>query len=87
MQWEKKKLYPINDLNQHKTRGHKQRINKTRSKTSHQEKLLSQRMVGHWNSLQDDVINAHSVNSFKHGLTLSQTTNFRLFQTQRVCRR
>ena len=63
-------LFPINNLNQHHTRGHKQRIFKTHSRLLIGKNSVSQRIVDRWNSLPEYVVNAHNVNSFKHGLNM-----------------
>ena len=67
---EKEMLFPINNLNQHHTRGHKQRIFKTHSRLLIRKNSFSQRIVDRWNSLPEDVVNAHSVNSFKNSLNI-----------------
>ena len=63
-------LFPINNLNQHHARGHKQRIFKSHSRLLIRKNSFSQRIVDHWNSLPEDVVNAHSVKSFKHSLDI-----------------
>ena len=63
---EKEMLFPINNLNQHHTRGCKQRIFKTHNRLLVRKNPISKRIVDHWNSLPEDIVNAHNLNSLKH---------------------
>ena len=49
-----------------KTRGHRMKIEKNRSKSNIRKYFFSQRVVNEWNKLPENVIEAESVNSFKN---------------------
>ena len=49
-----------------KTRGHKYKMEKKRSRLEIRKNFFSQRIVNEWNSLPDYVIEAESINSFKN---------------------
>jgi len=49
-----------------KTRGHRYKIEKIRSRLDIRKNYFSQRVVNHWNNLPDKVVSAESVNSFKN---------------------
>jgi hypothetical protein len=58
-------IFPIRKTN---TRGHKHKILKKHCRTNRRKYSLSQRVVDHWNSLPDKVVEASSVNSFKSSI-------------------
>ena len=62
---DKNKLFPKNDILQHTTRGHNQRIFKKHSYTNVRKSSFSQRIVEDWNRLPEDLIVCKTVNSFK----------------------
>ena len=49
-----------------KTRGHRMKLEKNRSKSNIRKYFFSQRVVNEWNGLPESVIEAESVNSFKN---------------------
>ena len=48
------------------TRGHKYKLQKSRSRLDIRKHYFSQRVVDKWNSLPADIVQAQSVNSFKN---------------------
>ena len=50
------------------TRGHKHNIFKKHCRTNRRKYSFSQRVVDHWNSLPDKVVEASSVDSFKSSI-------------------
>ena len=51
-----------------RTRGHKFKLAKQRSRLEIRRNYFSQRVVNNWNKLPDNVINASTVNTFKNRL-------------------
>ena len=49
-----------------RTRGHRYKLVKSRSKLEVRKNFFSQRVVNEWNSLPSEVVEAESVNSFKN---------------------
>jgi len=60
----KNKLFTLNSHS--KTRGHRHKLIKCRSRLDIRKYFFSQRVVNKWNSLPDGVVEAASVNSFKN---------------------
>jgi hypothetical protein len=58
-------IFPIGKTN---TRGHKPKIFKKHCRTNRRTYSFSQRVVDHWNSLPDKVVEASSVDSFKSSI-------------------
>jgi hypothetical protein len=58
-------IFPIGKTN---TRGHKPKIFKKHCRTNRRKYSFSQRVVDHWNSLPDKVVEASSVDSFKSSI-------------------
>lgn len=58
-------IFPIRDT---VTRGHKFKIFKKHNRTNIRKQSFTQRVVDHWNSLPDKVVEAKTLNSFKSAL-------------------
>jgi hypothetical protein len=52
----------------HRTRGHTLKLEKTRSRTMQRQQVFSQRVVNDWNALPEEVVTAPSLNCFKSRL-------------------
>ena len=49
-----------------RTRGHRYKLSKSRSRLEVRKNFFSQRVINEWNKLTIDVVEANSVNSFKN---------------------
>ena len=52
-------------VNNSRTRGHRFKLSKARSKLDIRKNFFSQRVVNSWNGLPESVVEADSVNNFK----------------------
>ena len=64
------------------TRGHSQRILRTKAHKATRIKTFSQRTIKSWNSLPSEVINAPSINAFKN--RLDEAWNEKIYKTSVV---
>jgi hypothetical protein len=62
-----------------KTRGHKFKIMKVRSRLDIRRNFFSQRVVNSWNELPASVVEAESVNSFKNRLDKFWAVRYSVF--------
>ena len=58
-------------LNQDRLRGHSKKIHKQRSRTEIRRQFFSNRVVDAWNELDENIVNAKKVATFKTRLELS----------------
>lgn len=73
-----KKFFTISNNN--RTRGHKYKLEKSRSRLDIRKNFFSQRIVNKWNALPEVVVDAKSVNSFKkHYDKCMQDSRYREF--------
>ena len=52
--------------NNNRTRGHRFKLTKSRSRVNIRKNFFSQRVVNTWNSLPSEVVEAESINAFKN---------------------
>ena len=67
------------DLN-NRTRGHTAKIKKNRCSTNIRKHFFSEHVVNKWNSLEEEIIQARTINSIKRHLDKERSTRMDLFR-------
>ena len=57
---------PLNFNQNRTTRGHSFKLNKEHCNTSNRQHFFANRIIDTWNSLEEEIVNASSINSFKN---------------------
>ena len=61
-------------------RDHEFKLNKHRSKLAVRRHFFTERLVNRWNSLDNNTVNASTVNSFKNGLQRLKQSRISFFE-------
>jgi len=61
-------------------RGHELKLTKHRSKLEVRRHFFTERLVNRWNSLDNNTVNASTVNSFKNGLQRLKQSRISFFE-------